>query len=52
MPGPREAGSTGRFGQGERHLRTAGSGVGCLKGWEVPPCTLGSAMTGGVGGWW
>lgn len=50
--GPGEAGSTNRLRQGERRLRTAGSGVGYLKGWEVPSPTLGSAMMGTVGGWW
>lgn len=31
-PGPREAGRTGTLRQGERHWRTAGSGVGHSKG--------------------
>lgn len=52
LAAPGKADSTGRLGQGERHLRTVGSAVGYSEGWEVLSHTLGSMMIDTVGGWW
>lgn len=48
---PLGAGSPSRFGQGERHLRTTGSGLGYSREWEVPSHTRGFERVGAVGGW-